>query len=256
MTDIIRRSANRLNVGIEQYMPHSFIFVVVLTVAAYGLALGLTPAGPFEIVLEWYGEFWGFLQFAMQMTLIIVTGYGIATSPPVRRVLLRLTEVPGSPAQAYLSVVLIGAFFAYFNWGLGLVVAAFYAISLGALREDLDYGYLVATAYIGIWPGIAGSMSITAPLLVNTPGHFLEEQIGLIPLTETIWSPLHLTIVVSTLLLTLLIIYLMRQVHRWWMTSSSRSSGVVSTASTSPFAFSMAVWSVANGCVSSIRKSF
>ncbi|MEF8778285.1 MAG: TIGR00366 family protein [Natronomonas sp.] len=210
MANIIRRAAHRLNVGIERYLPHSFIFVVVLTVVAYLLALGLTPTDPFDIVLEWYGQFWAFLQFAMQMTLIIVTGYGIATSPIVRRGLLRLAEVPSTPARAYLSVVLVGAGLAYINWGLGFVTAAFYAIALGALRDDLDYGYLVATAYIGIWPGVAGSLSITAPLLVNTPGHFLEDQIGLIPLTETIWSPLHLSLVIGSLIFTLLLIYLMR----------------------------------------------
>lgn len=210
MANAIRRVSQRLSVSVEQYLPHSFIFVVVLTVAAYILALALTPAGPFEIVLEWYGEFWSFLEFTMQMTLIIVTGYGIATSPIVRRGLLYVSKIPNSPIQAYLSVVLIGTGFAYLNWGLGLVVAAFYAIALGTLRDDLDFGYLVATAYIGIWPGIAGSLSITAPLLVNTPDHFMEEQIGLIPLTETIWSPLHLTVVVSTLLITLLLVYLMR----------------------------------------------
>lgn len=210
MANAIRRISQRLSVSVEQYLPHSFIFVVVLTVAAYILALALTPAGPFEIVLEWYGEFWSFLEFTMQMTLIIVTGYGIATSPIVRRGLLYVSKIPNSPIQAYLSVVLIGTGFAYLNWGLGLVVAAFYAIALGTLRDDLDFGYLVATAYIGIWPGIAGSLSITAPLLVNTPDHFMEEQIGLIPLTETIWSPLHLTVVVSTLLITLLLVYLMR----------------------------------------------
>lgn len=210
MANIIRRLAQRLNFGIEQYLPHSFIFVVVLTVIAYLLALGLTPTGPFEIVIEWYGAFWDFLEFAMQMTLIIVTGYGIATAPVIRRSLLRLSEQPNSPAQAYLSVILVGFTFAYFNWGLGMVVAAFYAIALGTLRNDLDFGFLIATAYIGIWPGIAGSLSVTAPLLVNTPGHFMEEQIGLIPLTQTIFSPFHLSVVVGTLLVTLALVYLMR----------------------------------------------
>lgn len=210
MANIVRRAAHRMSIGVEQYIPHSFIFVVVLTVIAYVAALGLTSAGPFGIVEEWYGGFWDFLAFAMQMTLIIVTGYGIATAPVVRRTLIRLSEIPGSPAQAYLSVVLVGFAFAYINWGLGLIAAGFYAVALGALRDDLDFGFLVASGYIGIWPGIAGSLSITAPLLVNTPGHFMEEQIGLIPLDQTIWSPFHLTTVLMTLLVTFVLIYLMR----------------------------------------------
>lgn len=191
-------------------MPHSFIFVVVLTVIAYLAALGATSSGPFEIVQEWYDQFWAFLQFAMQMTLIIITGYGIASAPVTRRALKRIARVPKSPVQAYLSVVLVAAALAYMNWGLGLVGASFYAIMLGAYRDDVDFGFLVAIAYIGVWPGVVGSVSVTAPLLVNTPEHFLVDQIGLIPLTETIFSPVHLSVVVATVLVSLLLVYLMR----------------------------------------------
>lgn len=210
MANPVRRAANRLSIGVEKYMPHSFIFVVVLTVIAYVAALALTPTGPFEIVTEWYGQFWGFLEFGMQMTLIIVTGYGIATAPITRKLIRYLATLPNSSAQAYLSVVLVGSGLAFFNWGLGMVAATFYAITLGAFRDDVDFGFLIATAYIGLWPGVLGSLSITAPLLVNTPGHFLEGQIGIIPLTETIFSPLHLTVVACTLLGSLALIYLMR----------------------------------------------
>ncbi|TYL37322.1 hypothetical protein CV102_17000 [Natronococcus pandeyae] len=210
MTNPVRQAANRLNIGVERYMPHSFIFVVVLTVIAYITALAVTPTGPIEIVNEWYGQFWGFLEFGMQMTLIIVAGYGIATAPIMRKFIEKLATLPNSSTQAYLSVVAVGTGLAYFNWGLGMVAATFYAITLGAIRDDVDFGYLIATAYIGLWPGVLGSLSITAPLLVNTPGHFLEEQIGIISLAETIFSPLHLTVVICTFLASLLLIYLMR----------------------------------------------
>ena len=36
-------------------------------------------------------------------------------------------------------------------------------------------------------------LSASAPLLMNTPGHFLEEETGLMPLTTTIWAPATLT---------------------------------------------------------------
>lgn len=210
MANPVRKAANQLSIGVERYMPHSFIFVIVLTVIAYVAALAATPTGPIEIVNQWYGQFWAFLEFGMQMTLIIVAGYGIATSPIMRRLIQKLATLPNSSAQAYLSVVIVGSGLAYFNWGVGMVAATFYAITLGAIRDDVDFGFLIATAYIGLWPGVLGSLSITAPLLVNTPGHFLEEQIGIIPLTETIFSPLHLSVVICTFLASLLLIYLMR----------------------------------------------
>lgn len=210
MANIIRRATNKLSVGIERYMPHSFIFAVVLTAIAYAAALVGTPAGPYEVVDAWYGEFWSFLTFAMQMTLIVVTGYGIASAPVTKSLLRRISRLPSSSTQAYLSVVVVAAGLAYVNWGLGLVGGAFYAITVGAYRDDIDFGFLVAIAYIGVWSGVVGSVSVTAPLLVNTPEHFLEDQIGLIPLTETIFSPMHLTIVLGTLLMSLVLVYVMR----------------------------------------------
>ena len=201
--------ADRLSVSIERYMPTSFVFAIFLTAVAFLLAIIFTDAGPFATVQEYYGGFWIFLQFAMQMSLIIVTGYALASAPLVQRGLERIARIPNSTTQAYLSVIVVGTGLAYINWGLGLIGAGFYALNLAKVRTDLDFGYLVAAAYSGVWPGITGSLSISAPLLVNTPDHFMQDQIGLIPLNETIWSPMHLSVVVFTLLAFLVLFWLM-----------------------------------------------
>lgn len=190
-------------------MPTSFVFAVVLTAVAFLLALVFTDAGPLTTVQEYYGGFWIFLEFAMQMTLIIVTGYALASAPLVQRGLERVAQIPNSTTQAYLSVIVVGTGLAYINWGLGLVGAGFYALNLAKVRTDLDFGYLVAAAYAGVWPGITGSLSISAPLLVNTPAHFMQDQIGLISLDQTIWSPMHLAVVIFTLLAFLILFRLM-----------------------------------------------
>lgn len=201
--------ADRLSVSIERYMPTSFVFAIFLTAVAFLLAIIFTDTGPFATVQEYYGGFWIFLQFAMQMSLIIVTGYALASAPLVQRGLERIARIPNSTTQAYLSVIVVGTGLAYINWGLGLIGAGFYALNLAKVRTDLDFGYLVAAAYSGVWPGITGSLSISAPLLVNTPDHFMQDQIGLIPLNETIWSPMHLSVVVFTLLAFLVLFWLM-----------------------------------------------
>ncbi|MDI3495887.1 MAG: short-chain fatty acid transporter [Pseudothermotoga sp.] len=54
--------------------------------------------------------------------------------------------------------------------------------------KGLHYPLLVASAYSGFLVWHAG-LSASAPLLVNTKGHFLEKQIGLIPVSQTIFSP-------------------------------------------------------------------
>lgn len=206
----IRAFAQRLSFGVERYMPNSFIFAIILTIIAAIAAIAMTNTGPFGIVQEWYGGLWLFLEFTMQMTLIIVTGHAVASAPLVQRFLQRIAAVPRSTTQAYTSVILVGAAFGYINWGLGMIVAVFFALQIARVRDDVDFGYLIAAAYAGIWPGIVGSLSVTAPLLVNTPGHFMEDEIGLIPLSETIFSPMILFVVVTTLFAFILLFWRMQ----------------------------------------------
>ncbi|ELY61566.1 short chain fatty acid transporter [Natronolimnohabitans innermongolicus JCM 12255] len=196
-----------MSVGVEKYMPHSFVFAIILTFIACGAALLLTPTGPGDVVIEWNNEFWGFLEFAMQLVIIIVTGYGIASAPVTRRAINRLVRVPNTPLQAYLSIAFFGFFVTLVHWGLGLVTVSLYTIFLGKERDDVDFGFSVAMAYAAATVGSAGSISQTAPLLVNTPGHFMEDQIGRIPLNETIFSLFHLSIVWGVFVVLLVIIY-------------------------------------------------
>ncbi|MFO7274049.1 MAG: TIGR00366 family protein [Bacillota bacterium] len=44
------------------------------------------------------------------------------------------------------------------------------------------------------------ALSASAPLLVATPGHFLEQEIGVIPVTETIFHPFNLVLVTLVVL--------------------------------------------------------
>lgn len=207
VTNTLRNMADRLSVGVERYMPHSFVFAIILTIVAYIVAVVATTSGPFDVAIEWNNEFWGFLAFAMQLTIIIVTGYGIATAPVVRNGINKLVRFPKTPLQAYLSIATFGFLVTLIHWGLGLVSVALYAVFLGKERDDVDFGYTVAMGYSGATVGAAGSISQTAPLLVNTPEHFMQEQIGLIPLNETIFSVFHLSMVWGVFVVLLLIVY-------------------------------------------------
>jgi short-chain fatty acids transporter len=59
--------------------------------------------------------------------------------------------------------------------------------------RDLDYRLVIASAYSGflVWhAGFSGSV----PLVIATPGHFLEDAMGVIPASETIFAPYNLII--------------------------------------------------------------
>jgi len=63
----------------------------------------------------------------------------------------------------------------------------------------------VATAYLGLGTFWHSGLSASAPLLVATPKHFLEKEIGIIPITETIFHPFNLLLALAVLILMVII---------------------------------------------------
>ncbi|WP_096199855.1 short-chain fatty acid transporter [Bacillus sp. FJAT-45350] len=202
--------ANRFKVGVEKYLPDAFVFAIILTVMAYFLALFLTPSGPFELVEFWYAGFWDFLAFAMQMVVILVAGYCLAIAPSVQRGIIRLATIPKNPGVAVMSTVIVSALAAFISWGFGLILGPIFARELARNIKGVDYRVLIAAAFCGAMAMLPISLTITAPLLVNTPGHPLEETIGLIPLSQTIFSP---QLMIPALLSVIVFALLFKKMH-------------------------------------------
>jgi len=91
----------------------------------------LEGQGPTEMVQHWYDGFWAFLTFAMQMVLIIMTGFVIAYHPRVNDALRRLASIPNSSRQAVVLVGVVSMGLAWIHWGLSLVVGAIFAREMG-----------------------------------------------------------------------------------------------------------------------------
>ncbi|EKP95276.1 short chain fatty acids transporter [Thermaerobacter subterraneus DSM 13965] len=209
----MQRIGEALSRFTRRYLPDSFIFAILLTLVVYVMGLVFTDHGPYQLVLDWYGGFWNLLAFGMQMTLILVTGYALANTPSVRRGLQRLADWPRSAGQAVALVAFMTGLLGLINYGLSLVAGALLAIEVGRSCSrrgiKVHFPLLVAAGYIGlmIWHnGLSGS----APLTVNTPGHFLEKQMGLLPLTETLFRPFN---VVVALVLLFLSPWIMARMH-------------------------------------------
>lgn len=181
------RYTERLNVSIEHLVPEAFVFAIILTAIVFVMGIVLESRSAFEMLRFWAEGFWGFLAFAMQMALIVITGHTLATSPLGRRLVDWLATIPRSSRAAVAFIVPVTAVTAFFSWGLGLIVGGLLAVAIARRLRRVDFKLLVAAAYSGMMVGTNG-MSVTEPLMVNTPGHFLEDKIGLIPLTETVLS--------------------------------------------------------------------
>ncbi|MEQ6888368.1 TIGR00366 family protein [Halomonas sp. CS7] len=178
---------------VERYLPDPYIFVLLLTVIAAAAAIAVERQTPLAVLRFWGDGFWNLLTFSMQMLLVLVTGFMLASSPPVSRLLQRLAGLANNAGAAILLVTLVSLAASWINWGFGLVVGALFAKEL-ARQIKVDYRLLVASAYSGfvVWHGgLAGSV----PLVIATEGHFAVEQIGVIGTGETIFSLFNIAIV-------------------------------------------------------------
>ena len=205
---------------VDRYLPDPYIFVLILTLVVFVAAVLVEGQSPLAVVNMWGTGFWELLSFSMQMLLVLATGFMLASTPLVKRMLTRLAGLATSPGSAIVLVTLVSLAASWINWGFGLVVGALFAKEL-ARHVKVDYRLLVASAYSGfiVWHGgLAGSI----PLSVATPGHPFEAMIGIIPTSATIFSLFNLAIVVALFIAVPLV--------NWMMTPSPADSVYVDPA--------------------------
>jgi short-chain fatty acids transporter len=200
---VINRLARPFVIFVERFYPDPFVFAIGLTVVVFFMALGLTDSGPKDAVVAWGDGLAALMTFIGQLALTIVTAHALAHTDLVRRGLARLGRLPKSAGMAYGMVAFIAGVASLFAWAFGLVVGALLArqVAMEARNRGLrlHYPLLVASAYAGfvIWHmGYSGS----APLFVATPGHALVDQIGIIPVSETIFAPWNMATAAVALL--------------------------------------------------------
>ncbi len=195
------RLAEALGRFTARFVPSAFAIAVLLTAFTFVMALtwgGGTVPG---VLQSWGAGFWELLTFSMQMALVMFTGYLLALSRPVRRALEAVASLAKSPRGAAVVMALASMLLAYVNWGLSIVGSAMLVRFVAKRQPAVDYRLLVACAYFGLGATWHAGLSASAPLLVATPKHFLEAQLGVIPIDRTLFSPFNLALVALTVAL-------------------------------------------------------
>jgi short-chain fatty acids transporter len=180
----------------NKYLPDPFTIAWLITLVVCVLALIFTPASPLDLANYWGGGFFGILPFAMQMVLLLISGYALAAAPQVRRLLVTIASLAKTPRSLILLVAFTSMVMYWFNWGLGIIAGAFLAREAARLNPHVDMRAIVAAGFSGIII-THGGLSASVPLLINTPKHFLEDQIGLIPLDQTIFNTQAVVITIA-----------------------------------------------------------
>jgi short-chain fatty acids transporter len=174
-----------------QIVPDALTASVGLVLVLVAMSLGLGD-GPGRIGEAYYKGLWMLLPFTMQMTLIIVLSSVLGQTPLLRWAIVALSRRPRSAAQVVLLSVALCSTLSYLYWGLGMTLSPLVAIHFSREAERrgirVDFPFLLAL----VWAANACwqyGLSASAPLLMATPGHFLEKLTGVLPLSQTIWSP-------------------------------------------------------------------
>ena len=202
---------------VERFYPDAFIFVIVLSVLTFILALVNTDSTSFEVLEAWGNGLPKLFTFTAQITIIMITAHALAHTKPVESILSKIGSYPSSQIQAYALVTFISGLASLFAWSFGLIVGGivskFVAIGCSKKRIRIHYPLLVASAYSGyvIWHM---GYSSSAALFVSSSGHSLQDEIGILPVTETIFTKFNMLLALTTLLIITVINPLMRPIKK------------------------------------------
>ena len=206
------RAMRPINNLVEKFIPSALVFAIVLTFIVALMALIATESSPVLIVQSWGDGLAGLLSFMTQMALVLMLGFMLANTRPVRKLLRSLSRIPKSALASYLFVFVISSVASLITWGLGLVVGGLLAREIAAQARERGYRVhfpmLVASGFAGfvVWHmGYSGS----GPLTAATPDSFIAKQLGApLPISETTFSSWNLIAVVATIVLVGLALYL------------------------------------------------
>lgn len=190
----------------QRYLPDAYILAIILTVLVFFFGIVFTDNSVIQMTEYWGEGFSALFTFGMQMTLVLITGYSLARTPAITKFLQKITDIPNTSGQAIALVALVSIISCYFSWAFGLVVGAILAKEMGKRHPKMHFPLIVAAAYGG---EIIRGPSSSIPLVVATPEHFMEDKIGIIPASQTLFSSWNIVI---TLLIIVAVVFLFTRI--------------------------------------------
>ena len=197
---MLRRTSDIFVKVAERWMPDPLVIAIFLTAVSFVCALLFTDFTAMQSVDAWGSSYWGLLRFTAQMILILALAHVLANTRPVNKALVWLASFVRSAEMAYVGITMFASAAALLSWGLGLILPAVLSLIVANnCRErgiKVHFPLLVACGYCGTLVGMQG-LSASIPLVLNTPNHFLQNEIGLIGLDKTIFSWWSMSIVLA-----------------------------------------------------------
>jgi short-chain fatty acids transporter len=196
---LLARAGMRIADACERWFPDAFVFALaaIVLVFAGGLAIGVPAA---KLTTEFGTGFWSLVNFTMQMAMVIIGGFVVASSPPVARLTRRLAAIPKTARGAVAFVAAFAMLSSLISWGLSLIFTGLLVREITRRNLRVDYRAIGAAAYLGLGSVWALGLSSSAALLQATKSSIPPSLLpitGVIPLTQTIflWQNIVLALV-------------------------------------------------------------
>jgi short subunit fatty acids transporter len=116
----------RLSDWFEHWFPDAFALALV----AVGVVFAASVAAGNSVLdtAHRFGSgFWDLITFTIQMSMIVVTGYAVATAPPVYAVIRRLAMFPSTGPGATAFVALFSMLSSLLSWSFSLIFSGLLA---------------------------------------------------------------------------------------------------------------------------------
>jgi short-chain fatty acids transporter len=187
----------------ERWFPDPLIFALLGIVAVFFVGL-LLHESPSKLAIQGGKNFWSLVPFTMQMVMIIVGGYVVASTPVVYRAIRALAGIPRTARGAIAMVALFSMLTSLISWGLSLIFSGLFVRELAHRVKGMDYRAAGAAAYLGLGAVWAMGLSSSAAMLMATKPAIppmLFNISGVIPLTQTLflWQSLATTAILIVL---------------------------------------------------------
>jgi short-chain fatty acids transporter len=191
----------------ERWFPDPLVFAMagVVIVFLFGLLLH-QPAS--KLAIAGGKSFWALVPFTMQMVMVIIGGYVLASTPIVNRFIEWLATIPKNGRTAVAMIGLFAMLTALISWGLSLIFAGLLTREMARRVKGMDYRAAGGAAFLGLGAVWALGLSSSAAMMMATKGAIppsLFAISGVIPLSQTLflWQGLltaAILIVVSTVI--------------------------------------------------------
>ena len=173
----------------ERWFPEPLVFALagVIIVFIFGLLLRQSPS---TLAIQGGKNFWTLVPFTMQMVMIIIGGYVVASTPVLRRLIQRLAMIPKNGRTAVAVIALFSVLTSLISWGLSLIFSGLLAREMARRVKGMDYRAAGGAAYLGLGAVWALGLSSSAAMMMATKGAIppsLFAISGVIPLKQTLF---------------------------------------------------------------------